>query len=137
MTGNMLSAYFSKGCDSRELFERLKIAKDPSFEKYLNKLNVIKLDVNAVYSNLSKKEQEEKVDRATRDITPIFNGAVVKELIPAFPDCSISEDDSSRKFVKRTTELHLKKYSGDLLFVGVNYDEKTKEHRCVIEKFVK
>ncbi len=29
------------------------------------------------------------------------------------------------------------KYSGDLLFVGVNYDEKTKEHRCVIEKFVK
>ena len=90
----MLSAYFSKGCDSRELFERLKIAKDPSFEKYLNKLNVIKLDVNAVYSNLSKKEQEEKVDRATRDITPIFNGAVVKELIPAFPDCGITEDDS-------------------------------------------
>ena len=31
----------------------------------------------------------------------------------------------------------LEKYSGDLLFVGVNYDEKTKEHRCVIEKFVK
>ena len=31
----------------------------------------------------------------------------------------------------------LEKYSGDLLFVGVNYDEKTKEHKCVIEKFVK
>ena len=31
----------------------------------------------------------------------------------------------------------LAKYSGDLLFVGVNYDEKTKEHKCVIEKFVK
>ncbi len=31
----------------------------------------------------------------------------------------------------------LEKYSGDLLFVGVNYDEKTKEHRCAIEKFVK
>lgn len=94
MAGNMLSAYFSKGCDSRELFANLKIAKDPSFEKYLNKLNVIKLDVNAFYSNLSKKEQEEKVDRKTRDITPIFNGAVVKELIPAFPDCEITEDDS-------------------------------------------
>ncbi|MBR3072889.1 AAA family ATPase, partial [Fibrobacter sp.] len=94
MAGNMLSAYFSKGCDSRELFANLKIAKDPSFEKYLNTLNVIKLDVNAFYSNLSKKEQEEKVDRKTRDITPVFNGAVVNELIPAFPNCGITEDDS-------------------------------------------
>ena len=94
MAGNMLSAYFSKGCDSREQFANLKIAKDPSFEKYLNTLNVIKLDVNAFYSNLSKKEQEEKVDRKTRDITPIFNGAVVEELIPAFPNCGITEDDS-------------------------------------------
>ena len=94
MAGNMLSAYFSKGCDSRELFAGLKIAKDPGFEKYLNKFNVIKLDVNAVYSNLSKKEQEEKVDRATRDITPIFNGAVVKELLSIFPNCEITDDDS-------------------------------------------
>lgn len=31
----------------------------------------------------------------------------------------------------------LEKYSGDLLFVGVNYDEQSKEHKCVIEKFVK
>ena len=94
MAGNMLSAYFTKGSDSRKLFASLKIAKDPSFEKYLNKFNVIKLDVNAFYSNQSKKEQEEKVDRKTRDITPIFNGAVVKELIPAFPNCDITEDDS-------------------------------------------
>ena len=94
MAGNMLSAYFSKGGDSRGLVANLKIAKDPSFEKYLNTLNVIKLDVNAFYSNLSKKEQEEKVDRKTRDITPVFNGAVVNELIPAFPNCGITEDDS-------------------------------------------
>lgn len=94
MALNMLCAYFSKGCDSRELFKNLKFSKDPSFEKYLNKFNVIKLDVNSFYSNLSKKEQEEKVDRSTRDITPIFNGAVVKELIPAFPASNITEDDS-------------------------------------------
>jgi hypothetical protein len=31
----------------------------------------------------------------------------------------------------------LEKYSGDLLFVGVNYDGTTKEHKCIIEKFVK
>ncbi len=94
MTGNMLSAYFSKGCDSRELFKNLKIAKDASFEKYLNKLNVIKVDLNAFYSNLSKKEQLEKVDRTKRDITPIFTDAVLKELVQAFPTCNITEDDS-------------------------------------------
>lgn len=49
MAGNMIAAYYSKGCDSRELLKDLKIAKDASFEKYLNKLNVIKLDLNAEY----------------------------------------------------------------------------------------
>ena len=31
----------------------------------------------------------------------------------------------------------LEHYSGDLLFVGVNYDEETKKHECKIEKLVK
>jgi hypothetical protein len=30
----------------------------------------------------------------------------------------------------------LNNYKGDLLFVGVNYDEKTKEHSCKIERLV-
>ncbi len=30
----------------------------------------------------------------------------------------------------------LKQYQGDLLFVGVNYDEKTREHTCEIKRFV-
>lgn len=33
----MLCAYYDKSCDSHKLFEGLKISKDPSFEKYLNK----------------------------------------------------------------------------------------------------
>jgi hypothetical protein len=28
----------------------------------------------------------------------------------------------------------LNNYKGDLLFVGISYDEKTKEHNCRIEK---
>lgn len=41
----MLCAYYDKSCDSRELFDGLKISKDLSFEKYLNKYNVIYLDI--------------------------------------------------------------------------------------------
>jgi len=37
IAGNMLSSYYSKGCDSRELFAKFKIASDPGFEEKLNK----------------------------------------------------------------------------------------------------
>ena len=30
----------------------------------------------------------------------------------------------------------LSNYKGDLLFVGISYDEKTKEHDCKIERLV-
>ena len=55
MAGNMIAAYYSKGCDSRELFKDLKIAQDKSYEEYLNKLNVIKIDLNAEYMMVKDK----------------------------------------------------------------------------------
>ena len=45
ITANMLTAYYSKGCDSKEMFSGLKISEMDSFEKYLNKYDVIHLDV--------------------------------------------------------------------------------------------
>jgi hypothetical protein len=41
----MISAYYDKTCDSRGLFEDLEIAKDNSFEKNLNKYDVIYIDM--------------------------------------------------------------------------------------------
>ncbi len=31
----------------------------------------------------------------------------------------------------------LEKYGGEILLVGINYDAKTKEHTCVIERYRK
>ena len=45
MAANMLSAYYSRGCDSRELFSNLKISETDNFEKHLNKCNVIHIDI--------------------------------------------------------------------------------------------
>ena len=50
MTLKMLNAYYSCGCDSKELFQSLKISKSETFEKYLNKFNVIYLDLNQFIS---------------------------------------------------------------------------------------
>lgn len=45
MTAEMLTAYYSRGCDSREMFSKYKIAKAESFEKHLNKYNVIHINI--------------------------------------------------------------------------------------------
>ena len=45
MAADMLVAYYSRGCDSRQMFSGYKIADDPSFEKHLNKYNVIHLNM--------------------------------------------------------------------------------------------
>ena len=45
MAANMLTAYYSRGCDSREMLSKYKIAKADSFEKHLNKYNVIHINM--------------------------------------------------------------------------------------------
>ena len=45
MAANMLAAYYSRGCDSKEMFSKYKIASDADFEKHLNKYNVIHINM--------------------------------------------------------------------------------------------
>lgn len=88
---NMIAAYYSKGCDSRELFSKLKFYNDESFEKNLNKFNVIKLDINSEYRNATDKEY------LIADITEI----VRSEFIQQFPDISFSERDSIARCIMK------------------------------------
>ena len=87
MLGNMLAAYYSKGSDSRPLFENLKIAKDPGFEKYLNKLNVIQLDLNALYSS-----------NRDVDIITLAEARIRDELITEFPEAKITKEDKTLEY---------------------------------------
>lgn len=59
MVGNLISAYYSKGCDTREIFSQMKIGQVPDYDKYLNKLNVIKLDLNGWYQNAIQRRRKE------------------------------------------------------------------------------
>ena len=45
MAVTMLAAYYSCGCDSRELFAGFKIESDETFEKHLNQYDVIYLNM--------------------------------------------------------------------------------------------
>ena len=45
MAANMLTAYYSRGCNSEEMFSKLKISKADTFEKHLNRYNVIHINM--------------------------------------------------------------------------------------------
>jgi hypothetical protein len=77
----MLCAYYDKDCDSSELFGGLKIATDKSFEKHLNKYNVIYLDMT---SFISEAEDMKKV------LTDIRT-SVIEEVRLAYPEVKPSE----------------------------------------------
>ena len=76
MAADMLVAYYSRGCDSRELFKNLKIARNPSFEKHLNKYNVIHLNIPNFL------EDAENAD----DVIQFIKEDVMDELLHSFPD---------------------------------------------------
>ena len=52
----MLCAYYSRGCDSRDLFADLKIAEAASFEQNLNQYDVIYLDITLFLSTLKQSD---------------------------------------------------------------------------------
>ena len=85
VAGNMLCAYYSKGCDSRELFRPYKIAREyGGFEERLNKYNVIKIDMNSEYQNT--KDRPNLITRLTEKIKT--------EMAKAFAEVNFAEADS-------------------------------------------
>lgn len=47
INANMLAAYYTKGFDSHELFDHLEIAKQSSYEEFINKYNVFYMDLSS------------------------------------------------------------------------------------------
>ena len=87
MAAKLLIAYYSKGCDSRELFKRLKAETLPSFESELNKSNVITFDVQN-FRSFAKNE-----GRPTETLAYIQK-EVITELQNAYPQYVKKEDIS-------------------------------------------
>ena len=83
MAAKMLCAYYDKSCDSRELFRGLKVEQDRSFETYLNKYNVLYLDVT---SFTARPEMRKNIVRTIQE-------KIIADLKKAFPD--VTYDDNS------------------------------------------
>ena len=64
MTLEMLAAYYSRGCDSRELFKGFKIEADKAFTEYLNRYDVIFLNIQRFLSRAREQEVTDHLEQA-------------------------------------------------------------------------
>ena len=82
MAANMLAAYYSKGCDSRELFKGLQIENNADYEKYLNKFDVIHFDVQWCFKEAGSAEKTVSFITQTilAELRDIY-GAVIPEYV--------------------------------------------------------
>ncbi|MCI8995796.1 MAG: AAA family ATPase [Lachnospiraceae bacterium] len=77
MAADMLVAYYSKGCDSKEVFAGLHIEKEETYGKHLNQHQVIRLDI--------QRFLETRRDLDT--FISVMENKVILELIKEFPQC--------------------------------------------------
>ena len=68
----MIDAYYSMGCDSTNLFEDTKIAKCSDFKKYMNKYNVIHIDVSSFWDYYKDNIVEKIVEYIYKDLKKDF-----------------------------------------------------------------
>lgn len=79
MAAGMLTAYYSRGCDSRELFQGLEISGEESFETHLNQHDVIFLNIQKFLSRVERVEDlviylQEKVLEEIEEVYPLVAG---------------------------------------------------------------
>ncbi|WP_300739349.1 AAA family ATPase, partial [uncultured Dubosiella sp.] len=87
MAADMLAAYYSRGCNSAELFAGTKIEAEKSFSSHLNRHSVIRLDVQRFL------EKERDLDTFIDEIEK----KVISDLSREFPDFENFTADSRLK----------------------------------------
>ena len=91
MALSMLNAYYSKGCDSQSLFDKLNIAKDSSYLEHLNKHNVIWIDMASLYTDIRDKN----------DFFKELETNLLDDLNEAFPNVLKEMDNTISKAIIR------------------------------------
>ena len=93
MAAKMLCAYYDRSCDSRSLFEDLKIAQDASFEQHLNKYPVIYLDMSDFTERYKNDGIVDKIKEKLRE-----------DILNAYPQVTVKDDDDLMELLVRIYE---------------------------------
>ncbi len=123
----MLAAYYDRSCDSRELFVDLAIAKDPEFEKNLNRYDVIYLDITwfiAVAENI-------------RGTVLYLQEKVIEELCDAYPALALKDNGLLPEVLAKISNATGQKFiiiidEWDALFREAKDDEKLQKEYIML-----
>ncbi len=84
ITANMLTAYYSRGCNSEEMFSGLEISKAEDFKRHLNQYDVIHLDIQWCIEPAGGPEH----------VVSYISEKTIAELREYYPDVSMKETKS-------------------------------------------
>ena len=101
ITADMLTAYYSVGADSKEMFQSLSIASSKDFATHLNQYQVIHLDIQWCMQAVGSAEKE--IDYITKntifELRKLYPNCLTSE-IHSLPDAlSLINADSGKKFI--------------------------------------
>ena len=121
---NMLSAYYSKGCDSREMFGSLKLAQTSEWDKHLNKYNVIHINMQEFLSNSDSMDE----------LLDLLKRSLLWDLIDEFSNVRLFNDKNLTRtmqdiYNQTTTEINGKKEKIPFVILIDEWDCVFREHR--------
>ena len=125
VAAKMLCAYYDQSCDSRHLFEDLEIAKDPQFEKFLNKFPVIYLDI----TNFTSR------DIAIHDIVPLIQKELKGEILSLYPEVKEGDTDDLMSVLTKVADH----YGIQFIMIIDEWDaicREAGEHKDVMDTYV-
>lgn len=106
---NMISSFFSRSCDSMDIFKKLFISQEAGWEKYLNRYPVIHISLNDIPGQCASYE-----DYITR-----IEKKLVRDLKRTYPDVELEEDQYA---VDVLTEIYEENDSARFIFVLDEWD---------------
>lgn len=115
----MLSAYYDKSCDSRELFQDKEIASCDDFEEHLNRYDVLYLDITWFISN----------SKDIKDTVKNLQAEVIAELKKVYPSYVRAGEESLPMALADINAFTVQKFiviidEWDALFREARDDEK-------------
>ncbi len=81
---NMIASFFSRGCNSNDIFQSLNISKDPEYKRYQNQFPVIHISLNELPRKCSS--YEEYIDRIEKRL--------IRDLQREYPDIPVDKEEA-------------------------------------------
>ncbi|MDR0949797.1 MAG: ATP-binding protein [Lachnospiraceae bacterium] len=111
ITAHMLAAYYSRGCDSKDIFQSLKIAEDAKFEEHLNQYDVIYINIQQYLFGLAD----------LKDLCTIIQSSIQKELKDEY-GVFLQEDKSKLSAALSTVFAQIKREKSGFIFIIDEWD---------------